>query len=195
MFDSLGFVAPVLIEVTILLRELKNYDWDDNLSDTEVERWKRWLFSLRHLFKLKIPRCFKPPDTKDASLEYQLRHFGDASSRAYGAVSYLRIVHGKLKIHCAFVMGKSYLAPLPSATIPRMELFAAIAALSLDLLLKWELLLKITKTFFWLDSTVVLLSIYNSHCRFPVFVANRLAEIEKSSNISSWRYVPTESDR
>ena len=70
LFDPLGFVAPVLIEVKILLRELKNYDWDDNLSDTEVERWKRWLFSLRHLSELKIPRCSKPPETKDASLEY-----------------------------------------------------------------------------------------------------------------------------
>ena len=192
LFDPLGFVAPVLIEVKMLLRELKNYDWDDNLSDTEVERWKRWLFSLRHLSELKIPRCFKPPDTKDASLEYQLHHFGDASSRAYGAVSYLRIVYGKSKIHCAFVMGKSYLASLPSTTIPRMELLAAIAALRLDLLLKRELSLKITRTFFWLDTTAVLQSIYNSHRRFPVFVANRLAEIERNSNISSWRYVPTE---
>ena len=38
----------------------------------------------------------------------------------------------------------------------------------------------------------MLQSIYNSHRRFPVFVANRLAEIERNSNISSWRYVPTE---
>ena len=75
LFDPLGFVAPVLIEVKILLRELKNYDWDDNLLDSEVERWKRWLFSWRHLSALKIPRCFKPPVTKDASLEYELHHF------------------------------------------------------------------------------------------------------------------------
>ena len=118
LFDPLGFVAPVLIEVKILLWELKNYDWDDNLLETEIERWKRWLFSLLHLSELKIPRCFKLSDTKEDSLEYELHHFGDASSRAYGALSYLRIVHGKSKIHCAFVMGKSYLAPLPSTTIP-----------------------------------------------------------------------------
>ena len=101
LFVPLGFVAPVLIEVKLLLRELKNYDWDDNLSDTEVEQWKRWLLSLRYLSELKIPRCFKPPGTKDASREYELHHFGDASSRAYGAVSYLHIVHGKSKMHCA----------------------------------------------------------------------------------------------
>ena len=73
-----------------------------------------------------------------------------------------------------------------------MELLAVIAALLLELLLKRELSLKITKTFFWLDSTAVLLSIYNSHRRFPVFVANRLAEIERNRNISNWRYVRTE---
>ena len=38
----------------------------------------------------------------------------------------------------------------------------------------------------------MLQSIYNSHRRFPVFVANRLAEIERNSNISSWRYVRPE---
>ena len=58
-------------------------------------------------------------------------------------------------------------------------------------MLKKELPLVIAKTYFWSDSTSVLLSIYNSNKRFPVFVADRLAEIERNSDIESWRYVPS----
>jgi len=36
----------------------------------------------------------------------------------------------------------------------------------------------------------VLQSIHNTQKRFPVFVANRLAEIEKYSNKSDWKHVP-----
>ena len=68
---------------------------------------------------------------------------------------------------------------------------AAIVSLRLDQMLKKELPLVIAKTYFWSDSTSVLLSIYNSNKRFPVFVADRLAEIERNSDIESWRYVPS----
>ena len=88
-------------------------------------------------------------------------------------------------------MGKSHLAPAPMTTIPRLEFLAAIVSLRLDQMLKKELPLVIEKTNFWSDSTSVLLSIYNSNKRFPVFVANRLAEIERNSDIQSWRYVPS----
>ena len=94
-------------------------------------------------------------------------------------------------MHCSFLMGKSHLAPAPMTTIPRLELLTAIVSLRLDQMLKKELPLVIEKTYFWSDSTSVLLSIYNSNKRFPVFVANRLAEIERNSDIQSWRYVPS----
>ena len=76
-------------------------------------------------------------------------------------------------------------------TTPRLELQAAIVSLRLDQMLKKDLPLVIEKTYFWSDSTSALLSIYNSNKRFPVFVANRLAEIERNSDIQSWRYVPS----
>jgi len=37
----------------------------------------------------------------------------------------------------------------------------------------------------------VLKSIANPRKKFPVYVANRLAEIERSSKIENWQYVPT----
>ena len=43
----------------------------------------------------------------------------------------------------------------------------------------------------WCDSTAVLQTIANSTKRFPTFVANRVAIIERNTNLSHWCYVPT----
>ena len=190
LFDPLGFVAPVLVEIKLLLREMNGDDWDAVLSEKKEERWRAWILALYYLEELKIPRCLKPSDMS-GELNYELHHFSDASREAYGAVSYLRIADNSGKVHCSFLMGKSHLAPTPMTTIPRLELLAAIVSLRLDQMLKRELPLVIAKTYFWSDSTSVLLSIYNSSKRFPVFVANRLTEIERNSDIQSWRYVPS----
>ena len=190
LFDPLGFVATVLVEIKLLLREMNGDDWDAALSEKKEERWRAWISALYYLQELKIPRCLKPSDM-NGELTYELHHFSDASGEAYGAVSYLRITDKSGKVHCSFLMGKSHLAPAPMTTIPRLELLAAIVSLRLNQMLKRELPLVIAKTYFWSDSTSVLLSIYNSSKRFPVFVANRLAEIERNSDIQSWRYVPS----
>ena len=191
LFDPLGFVAPVLLEPKLLLRHLNDREWDETVSEEEITRWKAWLMSLEKLEGLAIPRCLKPPDVK-GELKYELHHFADASQLAYGAVSYLRVVDAEGHASCSLLMGKSHLAPKPSTTIPRLELQAAVTALRLDKAIKKELSMPIDETYFWSDSTAVLLSIYNSKKRFPVFVANRLAEIERYSNPKSWRYVPSE---
>nr|XP_039270035.1 uncharacterized protein LOC120344794 [Styela clava] len=44
---------------------------------------------------------------------------------------------------------------------------------------------------FWTDSTAVLQSIRNSKKRFSTFVANRLAKIDRNTDVSQWRHVPT----
>ena len=129
--------------------------------------------------KLKIPRCLKPANI-NRELTYELHHFCDASGGVYGAVSFFRIADKSGKMHCSFLMGKSHLAPAPMTTIPRLELLAAIVSLRLDQMLKKELPLTIAKTYFWSDLISVLLNIYNNSKRFPVFVSNRLAEIERN---------------
>ena len=111
---------------------------------------------------------------------------------AYGAVSYLRTVDANGQAACWFLMGKSHLTPKPSTTIPRLKLQAAVTALRLDKVIKKELQLSVSATYFWLDSSAVLLSIYNSKKCFLEFVANRLAEIERHSKPENWRYVALE---
>jgi len=77
-------------------------------------------------------------------------------------------------------MGKSHLAPIPVTTIPRLELLAAVTAIRLERAVRRELLMmESAKSYFWSNLTAVLYSISNHTKRFLVFVANRLAEIER----------------
>ena len=74
----------------------------------------------------------------------------------YGAVSYLRVADVAGNVKCSFIMGKSRLAPIKPITIPRMGLSAAVVSTKLDRMVRSELSLPISKTFFWTDSTCVL---------------------------------------
>ena len=128
------------------------------------------------------------PESCEAS--YELQHFCDASLVAYGSVAYSRSVNKNRNFHVAFLMGKGHLSPKPSTTVPRLELLAAVTAVRLDRLLRCELPFSINQSMFWTDSAAVLQSICNNRKRFPVFVANRLAEIERCSQVKNWRRVP-----
>ena len=121
-----------------------------------------------------------------------MRHFSDASQWAYEACTYIRMTDVCGRSFCAFVIGKSRLAPLKQVSIPRLELTAAVLAVKLDKMLRKELKSLLTDdSVFWCDSTAVLSTIANPTRRFPVFVANRVAIIERDSELTNWRYVPT----
>ena len=96
-----------------------------------------------------------------------------------------------MNFDCCFVLGKSYLAPL-GLTIPKLELSAALTAARLDEMLRKELTIPIEESHFWSDSKAVLMSIRNSRKKFPVYVANRLAEIENLTSTENWHYIPSQ---
>ena len=66
------------------------------------------------------------------------------------------------KVHCAFVMRKTRLAPLKAVTVPRLELQAATLAARQDQFLRRELDIELGESTFWSDSTAVLLNINNT---------------------------------
>ena len=194
IFDPLGFIAPVMLSSKLLLQELcrEGFSWDDPISESHRARWKCWVDSLPQIEKLQIKRCFKPKSF-ERPVCVQLHHFSDASQLAYGTCSYLRLVNENGFVHCSFLIGKSRLAPLKTVSIPRLELTAAVLAVKLDSMLRKKLKVEITATMFWSDSTAVLQILANSTKRFPTFVANRIATIERMvSPNSSWRHVPTQ---
>jgi hypothetical protein len=62
LFDPIGFVAPVVLQGKLLLRDMMNkdeaLDWDDPLPPQYSTRWEAWSSSLYHLENLKIPRTY-----------------------------------------------------------------------------------------------------------------------------------------
>ena len=138
---------------------------------------------------LAIERCFKPSTMQEITT--QLHHFSDAFQQSYGAVSYLRVADVAGNVKYFFVMGKSRLAPIKPITIPRMEQSAAVLSTTLDRMVRNELSLLISKSFFWMDSTCLLQYIGNTNKRFQTFVANRIATIHDASSPTQWNYVDT----
>jgi hypothetical protein len=194
LYDPLGLVAPVVLQAKKLFQaECRTQkSWDDELDPSNKEQWLQWLDKLPLLEEMKWDRCLLPPDFTSAKV--QLHFFCDASQDAYGTVCYLRAENPDGRIHCAFVMAKSRLAPMKTVTIPRLELQAAVMAVKMETKLKRELRLPLEESVLWTDSTVVLQYIRNTSTRFHTFVANRLSIIHEATTVSQWRYVDSKSN-
>ncbi|XP_077973538.1 uncharacterized protein LOC144428324 [Styela clava] len=192
LFDPLGFWAPVTLTAKLLLQDLcrKKIGWDDPVCERDANSWANWLNQIHLLENLKICRCLEPLDFGRVSRS-DVHIFADASNNGYSAVAYLRLIDEHSRVHCAFLMGKSRLAPIKPVSVPRLELTAAVLAVRLGAIIRKELDLSLRQCVFWADSTAILQSIRNSSKRFTTFVANRLTTIEQNCDISNWRYVPT----
>lgn len=195
MYDPLGFAAPFILPAKRLLQQLckDNVGWDEEISPQSLEVWQRWLNDLPNLQHIRIPRCFKSLQLGQLK-EVQLHHFSDASTKGYGAVSYLRCEDVNGNVNCSLVIGKSRVSPSKPVTIPRLELTAATVAVKQDRQIQEELDIKFDAVVFWTDSTCVLQYINSEAGRFKTFVANRIALIHESSSPSQWRYVNSESN-
>ena len=146
-----------------------------------------WFGELPMLSKIRVPRCLQLREVTSATLHVLV----DASENAYGAVVYMRSEYIEGKVLLSFVASKTKVAPLQSLSIPRLELMAAI--LGKQLALSIAEILSIDREFitFWTDSTSVLWWVKGYSRQFKPFIANRIGEIQTSTNPDKWRYVPT----
>lgn len=192
VYDPLGLVSPVTIRAKMIFQEecRRHTGWDTSLLNDNQKAWSIWLDELPELTKYQVPRCYKESATVPF-LSCQLHHFCDASQKAYGVVSYLRMLGRAGGTSCSFVFGKAKLAPLKQLTIPRLELTAAVLAVKVDKLLHRELGIAVKPSVFWTDSTTVLQYIRNPESRFRTFIANRVTAIRDWTSGSQWRYVNT----
>ena len=190
VYDPLGIVCPfVIIAKKLFQNECRTRKgWDEELDNATCVKFNNWLDALPCLTRLEIPRCYFGCQKEEIS-EIQLHHFCDASSEAYGTVSYLRIIDVRGGIHCVFAFGKSRLSPIKELSIPRLELCAAVLAVQVNEMLVRELNISFENITYWTDSTIVLAYINNNEKRFHTFVANRLSIIHEGSQPNQWRYV------
>ena len=173
LYDPLGWISPAVVVAKILLQDLwvRGSDWDAPLSLDVLQGWQDHVSSLPLLESLRIPRWCG----HDASIAVcELHGFADASSRAYGAVVYSRIVrrHGKAA-QVTLLAAKTKVAPVQTMSIPRLELSAAVLLARLLRRIVSEASWPLATTHAWTDSRVVLAWIQRHPSDWNVFVASR----------------------
>ena len=117
--------------------------------------------------------------------------FVDASENAYGAVTYARYTYQDESVSTNIVAAKTRVAPSKALSIPRLELMAAVIGVRLSSKIASVMDLKMDQAVLWSDSVNVLWWVRGRSREFKPFVANRVGEIQSSTDPDQWRYVPT----
>ncbi|XP_059045880.1 uncharacterized protein LOC131841577 [Achroia grisella] len=135
------------------------------------------------------------PPTKSQMLNIQLHTFCDASTKAYAAVSYWRLIRSDCCVQVSFVGSKSRVSPLRPISIPRLELQGAVIAARLANIIETDHKdFKPARRYFWTDSSTVLQWIRSDPRNYKPFVAHRLGEIDELTKNCEWRHVPSDAN-
>ncbi|XP_062704158.1 uncharacterized protein LOC134286550 [Aedes albopictus] len=188
IFDPLGLVAIFVIHGKVLVQHIwrSGLGWDERLSDTLLDQWKRWVKLLQQLDEVAIPRCYFPGYSSEDYTSVELHIFVDASEEAFAAVAYFRIVEGT-RVRCSLVSAKT---GLPSS-IPRLELSAAVLGARLSKSVIENHTIPIKRRTFWSDSCTFLSWLRADPRKYRQFVAFRLTEIHDLTQVDEWRWVPS----
>lgn len=189
LYDPLGWLTPCTVVAKSLFKQLWEIgaDWDDEIPQDLRRKWLKYRASLSSLSELVIPRWIN----YSRGHQFELHCFCDASSTAYAATVYSRVVspHG---VFVNLLQAKSRVTPIKTVSIPRLELCAAVLLVRLVNKVK-ESFSDVTNEniFFWSDSSTVLSWIRKPSSYWTVYVANRVAEIQRFSSPLQWRHVPS----
>lgn len=194
LFDPLGFLLPFSMTARILFQDIwrSGVDWDTVLPDDLKVRFVKWLSGIQILLQWKLPRCYLPKTVwADCAQRLELHMFCDASNEGYGAVVYLRLKVNENMYSTAYVLSRAKVAPLKKQTIPRLELLGAMVGARLLVFVCRTLKLdpEVVKSYCWTDSTIVLGWIYSRVSKLPVFVANRVSDIQELTCPAQWFHV------
>lgn len=191
-YDPLGLIAHYIVKLKIIVQSLwrSGSDWDTELTDEHQQRFEKWLTHLPEIEELRIPRCYLQiaPDWQE--MEVELHVFVDASKDAYASAAYLRLTTTK-HTDCVLVSAKTRVAPIKLESIPRLELDAARLGVRHAKIILKSLTVSTKRVTYWSDSETVLIWLRSDARSNPSYVAFRITEIQDSSDVASWRYVPS----
>lgn len=189
LYDPLGLVNPVIVIAKLFMQKLwkLGLHWDEALPLELYNKWLSYRQRLLELNNLSIPRYV----TKRRYLSRQLHAFADASEKAYGTVIYMRTIDINGEIHVNLLCSKSRVASQDPVTIPRLELNAALLMAELTSRVKKAMCISESDTYYWSDSKCVLSWLRAESSSFKIYVANRVAAIQKLSENNQWNYVNT----
>lgn len=187
IFDPMGWLAPVVVTAKIFMQSLwlLKSSWDDDLPEELSVKWNTWVSKLVAINSIRIPRFTQW--SPDASL-VEIHGFADASSRAYGAAVYLRVVV-RNQAFVTLQIAKTKVAPLKTKSIPRLELCAAQLLARMVHHYCSIMPIGIESVHLWTDSRDVLCWLRDHPARWEVYVANRCADIQTLLPNAYWHHV------
>ncbi|GBO11561.1 hypothetical protein AVEN_263180-1 [Araneus ventricosus] len=188
IFDPLGLLGPIITEAKMFLQKLwlLKLDWGDTLPSKENTEWQSFLNSLKFVNLINVPRWI----FSEQSISVELHGFADASELAYGAVIYVKSINSYCGSEVKLLISKSRVVPLKFVTIPRLELCAAVLLSKLMRRVLRSLKLEVSKTYFWTDSTIVLVMVGKEMQR-SALVANRISIIRNLAVAEQCNHVPS----
>lgn len=188
-YDPLGLASPITIRPRRLLQNIwtTNVGWDEPLPKEIQQTWEEALSQLLNLGSLSFPRWIGA--TKKGSL--QMHIFCDASEGTYACAIYLRSVnHGVVTV--GLLSAKARVTPIKAQSVSRSELDACV--LGMRMARHFNLIYRLEKNsvFFYTDSCNALFWISSTPKRLKVFVQNRVAEIQRSTEKLQWGHIDTD---
>lgn len=96
--------------------------WDDPLPPDIINHWMLYQSKIAKLKDLQIPRW---TTYGSDTIHNALHGFSDASTKAYAATVYLRLIKIDGSVAVSLLAAKTKVAPFKTMSIPRLELSAA----------------------------------------------------------------------
>ena len=120
LHDPVGLFEPIKLQYKLEMRSLSGLGWDEEIIDSEQQKWKDLIAGFVDLEKISIPKCSIPSDSESLS-KIKLICLSDAAEHAGRAAVYggRRLIDGTWS--CSLITAKSKLL---NGTIPRNELSA-----------------------------------------------------------------------
>ncbi|XP_031334025.1 uncharacterized protein LOC116164038 [Photinus pyralis] len=190
IFDPLGLISPVTIKAKCILQRLwqEQLNWDESVPLYIYTEWKQVIFNLKNIETISLPRQV----TIKNYISLELHGFCDASEAAYGCCIYVRSKDVFGNTQSNLLCSKSRVAPLKTLTMPRLELCGALLLSQLMQKVIISFNSNFENIYYWCDSTIAIAWIRSEPIRFQIFVANRIADIQKLTKPTQWRHVRSE---
>ncbi|GFR00909.1 integrase catalytic domain-containing protein [Trichonephila clavata] len=134
ILDLIGFLGPFTLRIKHLMQKvwLLGVEWDESLPDDIISLCAEWCEEVPQLTGFSIPLCYFSDPLMNNFETLKLHLFSDASTKAYGAVAYLRVTSANKEILTSFVASKNIIAPLKTLTLTRLKLMGALLSARLS---------------------------------------------------------------
>ena len=191
MFDLVGKVTPITCALKLDLRTLVNrkLDWDDKIPSDLKAIWIANFQTLQDLTDVKFSRTVIPDDA--ANLQIDTIDLGDASNLLVCSAIYARILRKNGSYSCQLIFSRSKLVP-EGMSIPRAELYAAHLNATIGHVVKLSLGDYHRESVKLIDSQVSLFWISNTKNPLKQWVRNKVVDITRLTDRSSWMYIRSE---